>query len=72
MKRSRYRILKVTRHPYWRSNEVYLVQKRVWGFLWWTYIDEGHPYGHYATYKEAEQRLEAEMTADKYEVMREC
>lgn len=69
---SRYRIIKVTRHPYWRNNVEYIVQKRVLGFLWWWPLDGDYPYGYYSTYKEAEQRLEAEMQKDHYEVVREC
>lgn len=68
---SRYRILKVTRHPYWRNNVEYIVQKRVWGFLWWWPVDDEYPYGYYDKLEEAEQRLKAEMAADKYEVVRE-
>ena len=69
---SRYKIVKITRHPYWRNNLEYLVLKRVFGFLWWWPVDDDYPYGYYSTYEEAEQRLQAEMAKDKYEIMKEC
>lgn len=68
---SRYRILKVSRHPYWANNVEYVVQKRVLGFLWWWAVDSDYPYGYYDTLKEAEERLEAERQKDTITIVKE-
>ena len=68
---SKYRIVKVTRHPYWLNSEEYMVQKRFLGFLWWYNFDiDSYLGGVFDTYEKAEQRILAEMTKDKYEVVK--
>lgn len=68
---AKWRILEITKHPYFSNNHYFLVQKRFLGFLWWydPFEDGLYSDGEFKTLEEAVDCVTANMTKDKVEIV---
>lgn len=58
---TKYRIVEITRPKVYRNDHVWIVQKRVFGFLWWynPFEDGGFSAGEFRQLEEARMAFEA-------------